>query len=76
MALPINKEVVPFRNVVHEVLKRDGVDTQLIGLATDLVAFINDRLKQAWHHEFWPQTVRVVKTLPQCLLRRSKIRGW
>ena len=61
MALPTNKEVVPFRNVVHEVLKRDGVDTQLIGLATDLVAFINDRLKQAWHHEFWPQTVRVAK---------------
>jgi hypothetical protein len=61
MALPTNKEVVPFRNVVHEVLKRDGVDTQLIGLATDLVAFLNDRLKQAWHHEFWPQTMRVAR---------------
>ena len=41
MASADNKEVVP--NVVHEVLKRDGVDTQLIGLATDLVAFINDQ---------------------------------
>ena len=61
MALPTNKNNIPFKSVVDQVLQRDGVDTQLVGLATDLVAYINDRLKQAWHHEFWPQTVRVEK---------------
>lgn len=61
MATATNELSVKFKSVVSAVLKRDGLDDTQFELATDLVEFINDRLRKAWSHEFWPQTMRIEK---------------
>jgi len=61
MALRTNEQDTKFGDVVDQILRRDGIDTSQVGLATDLVAYVNDRLQKAWSHEFWPQTMLVEK---------------
>lgn len=61
MAIRTNENDIPFGKVVNSILQRDGVDTELVGLASDLVSYINDKVEQAWGHEFWPQTMRCAK---------------
>jgi hypothetical protein len=61
MALKTNESYARFGDVVDQILKRDGIDTSQVGMATDIVSYINDRLQKAWSHEFWPQTMVVEK---------------
>ena len=61
MARRTNELEVSFKSVIDQILRRDGVDVELVGLATDLVAYVNDRVSQIWSHEFWPQTIRTDK---------------
>jgi hypothetical protein len=59
MALKTNEGSLRFGDVVDQILKRDGIDTSQVGMATDIVSYINDRVKKAWSHEFWPMTMSI-----------------
>lgn len=59
MALKTNEGHARFGDVIDNILRRDGIDTSQVGMATDLVSYVNDRLQKAWSHEFWPQTMVV-----------------
>ena len=48
-----------FKDVVEGILRKDGLEITQLNNSRDIVSFINQRIRQAWSHDWWPESMQV-----------------